>query len=317
MKNLIKSNKSIHDAYTEVAKGLHSPKKEFWTANEAILKSAFSAYESKAQQGKLIELVPLWSEDDKTTYKIKIAGKTKRITKSHRDLSREIYGSSRTFVNELWQELKLLNSRHPNRREEIICPICELRHCNQMDHHAPRALDKFPEYSACYSNLIPLCDDCNELKHDHWTEDEDGIEKRLWFNPYFDSLPHFDIFVSCIEISDGLPRINVKLNSLMDRNNEVHDVIFRTNKRLGLANRYEVQINIELTSFNERRRIDFEQNKTRYSDENDYVNAQYSLIHQLLSEGTTQTLVETMMYKAIISSEEYKDWLINELVNIK
>lgn len=217
MKNLIRSNKSIDDAYTEVAKGLHSPKKDFWTANERILKSAFSSYEAKAQQGKLIELVPLWNEDDKTTYKI--AGKQKRIIKSHRDLSRDIYGSSRTFVNELWQELKLLNSRHPNRREEIICPLCELRPCNQMDHHAPRALDKFPEYSACYSNLIPLCDDCNEPKHDYWTEEEDGIKKRLWFNPYFDSLPPFDIFVSCIEISDGLPRINVKLNSLMDRNN--------------------------------------------------------------------------------------------------
>lgn len=315
MKNLIRSNKSIDDAYTEVAKGLHSPKKDFWTANERILKSAFSSYEAKAQQGKLIELVPLWNEDDKTTYKI--AGKQKRIIKSHRDLSRDIYGSSRTFVNELWQELKLLNSRHPNRREEIICPLCELRPCNQMDHHAPRALDKFPEYSACYSNLIPLCDDCNEPKHDYWTEEEDGIKKRLWFNPYFDSLPPFDIFVPYIEIADSLPRINIKLNSLIDRNNEIHDVIYRTSKRLGLANRYEGEINIELASFNERKIIDFEQNRVRYSDEKDYVDALYSLIKQLLSEGTTQTIIEMMMYKAIISSDAYKDWLINELENIK
>ena len=317
MKNLIKSKKSIDDAYTEVAKGLHSPKKEFWIDNEIILKSAFSEYEAKALQGKLVELSPLWNENDKATYKIEKDGEIINKTESHRRLSYNIYGSSRAFVNKLWEELRLLNSRHRNRREEIICPICELRPCNQMDHHVPRALSKFPEYSACYSNLIPLCDDCNEPKHDHWTEEEDGIEKRLWFNPYFDSLPHFDIFVPCIEISDGIPRINIKLNSLIDRNNEVHDVIFRTSKRLVLANRYEGQINIELTSFNEKRIIDFEQNRTRYSDENDYVDAQYSLIHQLLSEGTTQTLVETMMYKAIISSEEYKDWLINELENIK
>ena len=78
--------------------------------------------------------------------------------------------------------------------------------------------------------------------------------------------------------------------------------------------RYEGQINIELTSFNEKRIIDFEQNRTRYSDENDYVDAQYSLIYQLLSEGTTQTLVETMMYKAIISSEEYKVIVFHSLL---
>lgn len=316
MRNLKKSELSIDKAFEAVAKGLNMPKREFWIGNEACIKKAFLDYEDKANNNKLVELKPLWTDADEKTYTITKKGISEKVSKKHRSLAYEIYQSSRPFVLNLWDELKLLNSKIPGKKEEILCPICELRPCNQMDHHAPRAINKFPEYSACYSNLIPLCDDCNEPKSDNWTEIIDGEEKRIWFNPYFDKLPSFTIFEANIFIELGLPLVTVKLSSSLDKNNELHDVIYRTVEHLCLLKRYEEQLKIRFNSFNEIKLLEYKQNATRYKDAYDYVESLYDIIIDLLRQGKRQTIIEILMYKAIISSTDYKTWLIDQLCRI-
>lgn len=313
MRKLVKSKLTIDEAYTEVSKGLRAPKKEFWAKNKETLLTAFTTYESKATEGKLIELTPLWDEGKEDTYDIKTKDDTISKSLKHQDISYTMYSPSASFAKKLREELKSLNSEDPQKSREIICPICELNPCRHLDHHAPRAHDKFPEYSACYSNLIPLCSDCNETKHDHWKKKEEGIEKRLWFNPYFDELPNFDIFESRIEIYAALPRITIRLNPALDRTHEIHDVICSTCERLDLIKKYEDHANVQLEAYNEQYKLEFKNAKDRYHDKNDFVNLKYSLINQLLLEGTKQTFIEIMTYKAIISSKEYQDWLIDAL----
>lgn len=313
MKNLKKSNKTIDDSLLLVADHLQNPKREFFNDNRARLRVAFEEYDQKANAGNLEGLKPIWNNTDGKTYTVVKKGIPTQVTKTHRELAYDLYGSSRGFVQKLWEELEILNSQDGKLREEIICPICGLKHCSQMDHHAPRALDKFPEYSAHLSNMIPLCDTCNETKHDYWTEIENGVNKRIWFNPYFDTLPNFELFLSRIDIIASAPKAIVELSHNLDRSIEIHDVICRTVSRLGLLQQYESELNILLSSNSEKWIIKYGSEKTRYKDIDDYVGSISQEIVQLLRVGKRQTAMEILLYKAIVNSPVYIDWLKFEL----
>lgn len=312
MRKLNKSNKTIDEAFELVKKGCHNPKKEFLKDNEKILKDAYKDYDQKASEGKLHELRSLWSNGDGKDYIIEIKGSSINEFHAYCEVANSTYNSSLKFVDTLWEELETINSL-TGIREEIICPICGLRKCGQLDHHAPRAVTMFPEYSSHFSNLVPLCDDCNETKKDYWTDNEDGVTKRIWFNPYFDSLPDFDIFVPKIEILLGLPKAKVSLNNLLDRSNNVHDVICRTIEHLNLLKKYDSALEIELNSFEEREILAYQNEKSRYKDAQDYCNSMFERIDDLLKKGKRQTMMEIFLYKAILTSPDYKDWMIEEL----
>lgn len=313
MKNLKRSTKTIDECLAMVSKQLQNPKREFFHDNETLLKASFEDYDKKAATGRLIELQPVWSETDCKTYMVVAKGATKHVTKSHQELAYDLYGSSRPFVEQHWDELKLLNSLCGIQREEIICPICGLRQCSQMDHHAPRALNRFPEYSSHLSNLIPLCGNCNETKHDYWIEKENGVDKRIWFNPYFDILPDFDIFISHIEILSSIPKVIVELNKNIDRSIEVHDVICRTVSHLKLTKQYENELDILLASYSEKLILNYHIVKNRYKDIDDYILTQCTLVLQLLKDGKRQTLMDILLYRAILCGSVYMDWLKLEL----
>ena len=76
-----------------------------------------------------------------------------------------------------WEALKAANGG-----KVLMCPICGLKECSEMDHYVPRSL--FHEFSSHISNLIPLCHDCNQGKHDFWLNDEG---QRCFFNAFFDT----------------------------------------------------------------------------------------------------------------------------------
>ena len=313
MRKLIKSSKNIDEAYNSVSRGLHNPQRHFFKNNIDVLKNCFRDYDTKALSGQLASLTPIWTDADVGTYSREINGITTDVCYKHNEVAFKLYGSSRLYITELWQELELLNSTTGSQKEEIICPICELTYCKHMDHHAPRAVSMFPEYSSHYSNLIPLCEECNELKSDNWVYEDNGVIKRIWFNPYFDTLPDFDFFITDIIIEMDMPMSIININPVLNRSIDIHNIILCTIDKLNLLKRYQDALNIELKSFNEREIQSYYLNKTRYLDEEDFYQSMSDRVRELIEIGKRQTIIEIMLYKSILRSCIYKDWIINEL----
>ncbi|MEO1850101.1 MAG: HNH endonuclease signature motif containing protein [Psychrobacter sp.] len=79
------------------------------------------------------------------------------------------------------------------------CPYCLISEADTSDHFMPK--QKFPEFSFYIYNLIPCCSNCNRRKGERWLN-ENG---RMFFNPYFDSMP---AGVLDVEVSLEEPSVN-------------------------------------------------------------------------------------------------------------
>lgn len=90
-------------------------------------------------------------------------------------------------------------------------------------------------------------------------------------------------------------------------------LILCTIDKLNLLKRYQDALNIELKSFNEREIQSYYLNKTRYLDEEDFYQSMSDRVRELIEIGKRQTIIEIMLYKSILRSCIYKDWIINEL----
>lgn len=313
MRNLKKSKLSIDDAYAKAKHGLSNPKRQFMIDQEQTLKQSYAKYDQLAVTGKLKSLQSLWTDADEKSYTFIKKKVAVQETYKHRNLAYDLYWSDRPIIDKLWEELEILNSTVSGERQELICPVCGLRPCKQMDHHAPRAHDKFPEYSVHLSNLIPLCDDCNETKSSYWLEEENNIKYRIWFNAYYDTLPSFEIFVPSIVIVGGLPLARVELSPDIDRKCEIHDVIFRTVKKLGLISKYQSCLNDRLRSFIERKTDYYQYEKVRYKDADEYWCTIKNNLQRMLTKNTERKIDESMFYKAVINSMDFETWMLNEL----
>ena len=214
MHNFSKSAVTIDDNLREVGKKLHSPKKEFFAKNKDILSSLYNNYDDLAAKDKLHTLQSHFS------------------TKSERTLAYELYGSERPFVNAQWENLTRINGG-----ETLFCPICGLNECEEMDHFVPREEEKFPEYSAHLSNLIPLCHSCNHKKSDKFLNDN---KDRIYFNAFYDTLRERDIIQCTIELStlDGFPQIKVKVNPSLYFENKPDKYILSTIRDLELLPKF-------------------------------------------------------------------------------
>lgn len=217
MHNFVKSTVAIDDNLREVGKKLHSPKKEFFAANKDILSSLYNNYDELAAKDELHTLQPHFS------------------SKAERHLVYELYGSERPFVNAHWENLTRINGG-----ETLFCPICGLNECEEMDHFVPREEEKYPEYSAHLSNLIPLCHSCNHKKSAKFLND---INDRIYFNAFYDILNDRELLCCSIELStlDGLPQIRVLVNPSLYFENKPDKYILSTIQDLDLLPRFQTR----------------------------------------------------------------------------
>ena len=161
MHNLNRSSHDVDHGISHTKKGLSEEKKKF--IDDQDIKTSHLDYDQKARTGHLNTLSPKWSETET----------------DERKTAYDLYRSNRPIISNHWKELELQNGN-----KSIICPFCGLTDAEEMDHFIPRGKEKlFPEYATHYSNLIPLCHNCNLTKGDDWI---DNNGKQLFFNAYFD-----------------------------------------------------------------------------------------------------------------------------------
>ena len=210
---------SIDENLNNVGKGLHKEQRLFFDNERANLKNAFLNYDSHSTTDpvSLENLHPIWAENIADTAIQKSAKKEKQ------DRSFNLYGSSRPFVNNHLEALKAANGGNV-----LMCPICGLEECSEMDHYLPRSL--FHEFSSHTSNLIPLCHDCNHNKHDYWLNSKG---ERYFFNAFFDRLPAK--IIDCkITIRNGFPHVKVSMNNGLNKANYCDSIVLRTFSMLEL-----------------------------------------------------------------------------------
>lgn len=298
MKNFSRSDISVENAFATAAKGLHTPKSTFLKDNRNKLLALYHDYDRKAENGTLESLASLWKDTDKTSYTVN--GKV--IECGHNDLANDIYDSHRPLISEHWNVMKRKNGG-----SELMCPICEIEPCKEMDHYVPR--EKMPEYSVHLSNLIPLCHNCNHKKNAIWLEHGE----RQFFNAFFDRLSK-DVYTASIKINTktNIPFVEVSLNLELNKDVKLDSVIINMEKHLDLSSVYTSKTNQRLTSLIEEWKTDYILN-ARGELPTDYVKKKIRLIRSIVIHNKNKDLVENLLYSAILNSTDFKTWIETSL----
>lgn len=295
MHNFNKNPISIDDNLVRVGKGLHSAQRTFFNAEKQHLKNAFLQYDACAvtHPVSLERLHPIWADAPTDT---KAQKETK---KDKRDRSFNLYGSNRPFVNEHWEALKIVNGG-----KLLMCPICGLKPCSEMDHYMPRSL--FHEYSSHASNLIPLCHDCNQDKHDYWLNRKG---KRYFFNAFFDRLPA-NIIDCTINISHGFPQVKISICSELDAAKYYDSVVLRTIKKLKLIDRFQAAADAMMRGEIQRLKTDFLVQSTVYhGDRKVFWESRIKSYNDYVKHPEHFNFIEVEIYQALSSSKEIKNWV--------
>lgn len=297
MHKLNKNPISIDDNLENVGKGLHSPQRVFFNKVRENLKGAFLTYDlhSKTNPVSLENLHPIWAEDVADT------PIRKSIKNENQDKAYNLYGSNRPFVNSHWEALKAVNGGNV-----LMCPLCGLEECSEMDHYLPRSL--FHEFSSHTSNLIPLCHDCNQNKHDFWLNSNG---KRYFFNAFFDSLP--TKIIDCkITIKDGFPHVKICMSSGLNKEDYNDSIVLRTFYKLDLLKKTQMKADMFMRSETCRLQTDYSINKTYYrNNREEFWKSRVSSYNDYIKQSNSFNFIEIEMYKAIASSNEIKDWVVN------
>lgn len=294
---------SLEDNLKSVGKGLHNDQRIFFTAEEDNLKAAFKQYDEYASKNPvdLEALHPLWEI-------LPTDADTERQQKEEKqNRSFKLYGSNRPFVNDHWEALKAENGG-----KVLMCPICGLTECSEMDHYIPRSI--FQEFSSHVNNLIPLCHTCNLDKHNDWT---DRHGNRYFFNAFYDKLPG-TIIACTISINLGFPKINVKISSALDKNDYSDAIVLRTFKKLDLLKKFQICAKGILRNEIIRMRNDYKVQKATYNnDRQAFWNSRVASFRSYISSPGGFNFLEKKIFEAIVYSAEMKDWVVNSMEFVK
>lgn len=286
---------SIDDNLACVGKGLHKEQRDFFTAEKANLKNAFSDYDAHAVTNpvSLENLRPIWIADPADSA---VQEKEKQ---EKRDKAYNLYGSNRPFVNRHWEALKKANGG-----KVLMCPICGLTECSEMDHYIPRSL--YQEYSSHTSNLIPLCHECNHDKHEHWLN-KGGV--RYFFNAFYDRLPA--AIIECIiTINKGFPQVKVKQHSRLDKKDYYDAIVLRTIKKLNLLEKFQVAADMFMRSEIRRMKTDFSiWKKNGDGDRKAFWRSRIDAYNSYAKHTNDFNFIEIEFYKSMAVSSELKNWV--------
>lgn len=286
---------SIDDNLDSVRKGLHIDQCTFFDTEKANLKSAFLNYDSHSTTNpvSLENLHPIWAED------IADSPIQKKSKKEKQDRAFNLYGSNRSFVNNHWEALKRANGS-----EVLMCPICGLDACSEMDHYLPRSI--FHEFSSHTNNLIPLCHDCNQDKHDYWLNSKG---ERYFFNAFFDQLPA-NIIACSITIKNGFPYAEISISDKLNEADYYDSIVLRTFNKLKLLKKMQTKADMFMRSETQRLISDYSQQKDVYhNDRAKFWNSRISSYQEYINHPKSFCFIDVEIYKAMISTEEMKNWV--------
>lgn len=297
MHNFIRSTTSVDENFEAAKKGLKktvkipgqngappisvkAPKRGLMDKEEASLKNSHIDYDKKAVAGTLNELTSIYPQAD-----------------SRHALAHDIYGSNRAFVTAHWEELKAVNGGCT-----LVCPICGLEDCIEMDHFAPRSL--FPEHSFHLTNLIPLCHNCNFNKHDDWT---DGAGRQMFFNAFFDTDLPASIIDCVIKREGGMPVAEVSISAALNPAKPQHWRIRKTISRLGLLPKFNSRINEQLRDVVNQTIAEFKINGYLYASIDNFYDSRKNVFREYLGSLTNKEFIQKALYAELLNSELFKD----------
>lgn len=293
MHNFRFNGKSCEDSLKDVKRGTRERKRTFLDNKKDSLVASHKEYIRLAGSGELNALTSEYENPgDRESHK-------------NHDywIAYDLFGSNLTYVDNHWKELEQLNGGRT-----LICPICGLADCREMDHFAPRS--KFPEHSCNLQNLIPLCHNCNNDKGDSWLNEEGN---QIFFNAFYDTeLPDNIIKCELVQSKEdaSLIRISVSFSDALLDTNPQHVRIKQTIGELRLMNRFEESadkiLNIKVRDFIYR----YKTESARYTDKEDFIDSSYTVIRTILEEGKTSDFIEKAVLTAIVGCDTFKDYIV-------
>lgn len=285
--------KSVDDYIQETKKGLHQQNRDFVADHDAEYRSSYADYVSHLLPCKLEQVKPLWNE------LVEDSEQDRKNKREHRGQAKSIYDSkTRSLHGKYWKEIETINGG-----TALVCPLCGLTLCDQLDHYIPR--DTMPEFSVFTPNLIPLCHDCNEEKHEVWLNDEG---ERIIFNAYYDLLPDVSVCKCDIIITQDMPYAKIDINPDLPSDDSKVKLVVRTIDKLKLLKKWQSHGNIIMEK--EVVKIENDYNNTIWPIVGDYWEYKKACYTSYLQGTTKWDLIERAIYRSIIDSEEMKNWCV-------
>ena len=291
MRNLRRVTVSIDEGLERARFMLHEEKATFMTNHLAQLKSCYEDYDNHGVHNTLHEVTPLWGDAETDTRQVREEKKYKR------NLAEELYGSNRPVINKHWEELQSANGG-----QTLMCPICGIRECNEMDHYIPRSL--MPEYSVHLTNLIPLCHRCNHKKGDKWLN---GDGQRMIFNAYFDAMPEANPVRWYISISDidGFPQMNTDYNPNVQMGAPAYSIVDCTIAELELMDVYKTEVSVSFR----KELVRIEETLRRRPEKSEAWNELKSIYQSYLQQEDVWSVVDRWIFNAIVTSQDMDNWV--------
>lgn len=288
---------TIADGLVRAAYKLHETKRNFLSENLDTFNSLYATYDQYASAGTLHLLTPYWGESDADTPAVKQQKQEKR------ELAKSLYGSKRPIINKHWEELKTANGGGL-----LICPICGMNECTEMDHYIP--ISVMQEYSVHLTNLIPLCHYCNHQKLDKWLDDNTG--ERLIFNAYFDGGIPSPLLVAEIRMNpnDHLPEISAQFSNALQAGLPAHRIINSTLTTLELINEYRSRLRVMFDNELIRMRCQYESRPVGISGPERWADMKTCYRDTALRTPAWDVL-NLCMINAILKSQDMEQWLLS------
>lgn len=211
------------------------------------------------------------------------------ISSARREALTKCYLSPTSVLNKLKEKIV-----YPDLDDFDACPYCDIGEPKTIDHYLPK--EEFPEYAVFSKNLVPVCSVCNSnYKKTYWIKDG----KRLFFNPYFDSIPDEEFLLVELDIDGGI-KIDYQASDVP--NEYEFSGLFKNHfEKLALNKRYKIKAAAEISR--KRRTL-----KRLYNNKSwQGVSSMLSNELDKLEEEFSKNHWKTSLYKALSKSKDFCD----------
>lgn len=297
MHNFKKYTLDSTTALNNIKLGTHEVKRKFIEENTNFIRESHKDYDEKAAAGAL--------EDLKSS--LKFPGKKEEHSNHPYWRFYDLFGSNLKYVAKHWEKL-----RESNGDETLICPICGLSPCREMDHFAPRS--KFPEQSCHIGNLIPLCHNCNNDKGDAWMDKGNP----LFFNAFYDTdLPQTILNYILVASDEGdVIGVKVELSPLLDSDNTQHKRIKFTIEKLNLLKRFEEEANKILNIHIKKLCNRYSISHSFYKSVADFLAMEKIIIEEHIKTGAYSSFIEKDLLSLLMSEKPFRDYILSQLTSL-
>lgn len=157
-------------------------------------------------------------------------------------LSAAVIASVRHAFTKTYSDGRLAHLREALLDPNLLCPFCGIRHCRALDHFLPKAdMGVFAIYAR---NLIPICDECNNLKGNRLGT----VPNEQFVHAYFDALPDTPFFRAEVALSGAALNVVIRPDPAVGLSEALFARLTYQLGALDLDVRYAREMNLYLSS---------------------------------------------------------------------